>query len=198
MTDIYLASNSPRRKALLQELGVAFIHLESEIDETVLPNETAQAYCMRIAQAKNVAAQAVRSNQNLTDLPILTADTTVSIGHHILGKPNDEADAKAMLKQLSGKTHQVFTALCLSGQGKLFSCLQTNNVEFKPLSDKEIDAYVATGIPLDKAGAYGIQGIGGSFIKHLSGSFTGVMGLPLYETSELLRQSGIYRWENTF
>lgn len=191
MKQIYLASNSPRRKELLQQLGVAFIHLDSEIDETPLANETAQDYCLRIAQAKNRAAQAVRFEQNLTDLPILTADTTVALAHHILGKPDSPAHAKAMLQQLSGQKHQVLTALCLSYQGKEFTCLQTNEVEFKTLTENEITAYVATGIPLDKAGAYGIQGIGGSFIKHLSGSFTGVMGLPLYETSELLRQCGI-------
>lgn len=191
MNTIYLASNSPRRKELIQQLGVEFIPLESKIDETPYFDETADRYCLRLAIEKNRKAQAVRSKQYFANLPILTADTTVSIEQKILGKPKDSEDAIAMLKQLSGKTHYVFTALCVSYNGQQFSCVQTNEVEFKLLTDTEISTYVATGIPLDKAGAYGIQGIGGCFVKRLSGSFTGVMGLPLYETAELLRQCGI-------
>ncbi|QLB20326.1 septum formation protein Maf [Vespertiliibacter pulmonis] len=191
MNKIYLASNSPRRKELIKQLGLEFIQLESEIDETPYFNEPADRYCLRLAIEKNKKAQAVRSEQYFANLPILTADTTVSIDQEILGKPKNTEDAIAMLKQLSGRTHYVFTALCVSYNEQHFSCVQTNEVEFKVLTHSEITAYVATGIPLDKAGAYGIQGIGGCFVKQLSGSFTGVMGLPLYETAELLRQCGI-------
>lgn len=188
---LYLASNSPRRWELLQNLGLNVLRLDSEIDETPTLNEDAKAYCLRIALAKNTAAQAVRSAQNLANLPILTADTTVSLDDNILGKPVDESDAFRMLKQLSGRTHYVFTAVCVSNHTEQFSCVQTSEVTFKPLSEAEILAYIATQEPMDKAGAYGIQKIGGTFIQHLSGSFTGVMGLPIYETSELLKKCGI-------
>lgn len=191
MNHIYLASNSPRRWALLQQLGLTLHRLPSEVDETPLPNEAAKAYCLRIAIAKNQAAQAVSFRQNFANFPILTADTTISIDNQILGKPKDPAEAAAMLKCLSGRTHQVFTAVCVSYQGEQFHCVQTSEVTFKTLSDAEISAYVASGEPMDKAGAYGIQGVGGIFVSHLSGSFTGVMGLPLFETSELLTKCGI-------
>ena len=185
---IYLASNSPRRWEILQQLGLNLLRIEGEIDETPYENEEAKSYCLRIAEAKNKAAQAVHFTQNLADYPILTADTTVSIYNQILGKPKDKDDAYRMLKLLSGKTHQVFTAVCISYQGKQFSVLQTSDVTFKTLPDQEIHAYIETGDPMDKAGAYGIQGLGGIFVQHLSGSFTGVMGLPVAETAELLRQ----------
>lgn len=191
MNKIYLASNSPRRWALLQELGIELERLQSEIDESPKEKESAYDYCLRIALEKNQAAQAVRLAENFANFPILTADTTVSIDNRILGKPKDKADARMMLKLLSGRTHQVFTAVCISFNEQSFSCVQTNDVEFKELSESEIDAYVASGIPLDKAGSYGIQGVGGVFIKHLSGSYTGVMGLPIYETAELLAKCGV-------
>ncbi|QIM63384.1 septum formation protein Maf [Pasteurellaceae bacterium Orientalotternb1] len=191
MKAIYLASNSPRRWELLRSLGLQLHRIAGEIDETPLPNEQAKAYCLRIALAKNRAAQAVSSTENFTNLPILTADTTVSIDGKILGKPKDQADAITMLQQLSGRTHQVFTAVCVSYSGEQFECVQTSEVTFKTLSEAEISAYVETGEPMDKAGAYGIQGVGGIFISHLEGSFTGVMGLPLFETAELLRKCGV-------
>ncbi|WP_301099011.1 Maf family protein [Otariodibacter sp.] len=191
MKSIYLASNSPRRWELLQQLGLDLHSLQSEIDETPHPNEEAKSYCLRVAIEKNKAAQAVRSAKNLANFPILTADTTVSIDQMILGKPKDKDEAYSMLKRLSGKTHQVFTAVCISDGEKQYSCVQTSEVTFKVLSDLEINAYIATGQPMDKAGAYGIQGIGGCFISHLTGSFTGVMGLPMYETADLLKQCGI-------
>ncbi|WP_150539584.1 Maf family protein [Actinobacillus vicugnae] len=188
---IYLASNSPRRWELLQNLGLNLLRLASEIDETPLLNEKASEYCLRIAQQKNQAAQEVRMAQNFAEYPILTADTTVSIDGKILGKPKDEQDAFAMLKMLSGRTHQVFTAVCVSYQSKQFECLQTSEVCFRTLTDAEIHAYIATGEPMDKAGAYGIQQLGGVFVAQLSGSFTGVMGLPVCETAELLKQCGV-------
>ncbi|MDO4697131.1 MAG: Maf family protein [Pasteurellaceae bacterium] len=188
---IYLASASPRRWQLLEQLGLELFPLNSEIDETPLPNEDAKSYCLRLAVAKNQQAQGVRSSQQSAKLPILTADTTVSIDGLILGKPENELHAYQMLKQLSGRTHQVFTAVCVSWEQQQLACVQTSEVTFKPLSDEEIWAYIATQEPMDKAGAYGIQGIGGTFVRHLSGSFTGVMGLPLYETADLLTQIGI-------
>ncbi|MGX2967143.1 Maf family protein [Ursidibacter sp. B-7004-1] len=197
INEIYLASNSPRRWELLQQLGLGLRALSSEIDESPNMNEPAKDYCLRMAKEKNIKAQAVRLTNNLAELPILTADTTVSIYQHILGKPTNQADAQRMLKMLSGNTHQVFTAVCISYQGKLFSILQQSDVEFKVLSEQEINAYIATQLTMDKAGAYGIQGIGGAFVKHLSGSFTGVMGLPIYETCELFKQCGIAIFPST-
>ncbi|AUI65277.1 MULTISPECIES: nucleoside triphosphate pyrophosphatase [Glaesserella] len=191
MDQLYLASNSPRRWELLQQIGLQPIKIESEIDETPLINEDAKSYCLRIALEKNKAAQGVRSHKNLANLPILTADTTVSVDHQILGKPLDQADAYRMLKLLSGRTHQVFTAVCVSVNGQTFSDIQTSHVEFKMLTDEEIWSYIKTNEPMDKAGAYGIQGLGGIFIRHLSGSFTGVMGLPIAETAILLQKCGI-------
>lgn len=191
MKAIYLASNSPRRWELLQSLDLQLHRITGEVDETPLPHEQAKAYCLRIALAKNQAAQAVSLAEKFANLPILTADTTVSIDGKILGKPKDKADAIAMLQQLSGRTHQVFTAICVSHNGEQLECVQTSEVTFKTLSEAEILAYVDTGEPMDKAGAYGIQGVGGIFISHLEGSFTGVMGLPLFETAELLRQCGV-------
>ncbi len=185
---IYLASNSPRRWELLQNLGLDLLRLSSEIDESPQADEKADEYCLRIAKQKNQAAQAVRIAENLAEHPILTADTTVSIDGKILGKPKDEQDAFAMLKMLSGRTHQVFTAVCISYQGKEVECLHTSEVSFRRLNDTEIYAYIATGEPMDKAGAYGIQQFGGVFVERLSGSFTGVMGLPVFETAELLKQ----------
>lgn len=190
-TQLYLASNSPRRWELLQNLGLSLARIEGEIDETPYPNEAVKAYCLRIAQAKNYAAQATRQRLALPDLPLLTADTTVAIDNHILGKPADKAEAYQMLKQLSGRVHQVFTAVCVSFQGNTHSLVQTSEVTFKPLTDEMIWAYIETGEPMDKAGAYGIQKLGGIFIEHLSGSFTGVMGLPIAETAALLARCGI-------
>lgn len=188
---IYLASNSPRRWELLQNLGVELTKLAGEIDETPNLNEEAKSYCLRIALNKNQAAQAVRLAKNLANLPILTADTTVSIDKQILGKPVDENDAYRMLKLLSGRTHQVFTAICVSFNSELFSIVQASDVTFRTLTDEEIWNYIRTKEPMDKAGAYGIQGLGGIFITHLSGSFTGVMGLPIAETAELLQKCGV-------
>ncbi|AKO45885.1 septum formation inhibitor Maf [[Haemophilus] ducreyi] len=188
---LYLASNSPRRWALLQNLGLALLPLASEIDETAHANEMAQGYCSRIAREKNQVAQAVRIRQNLAEYPILTADTTVSIDGEILGKPSHQQQAVEMLKKLSGRTHQVYTAVCVSANQQLFECIHSSEVTFKRLSEAEIYAYIATGEPMDKAGAYGIQALGGIFIQHLAGSFTGVMGLPIFETVTLLKKVNI-------
>ena len=143
-----------------------------------------------MANEKNAAAVAQWFAQHdmPPEFPILTADTTVAYQNHILGKPETQEHAAAMLEQLSGQTHQVLTAVCVYWQGKARSVLQTSDVRFKTLSPDEISAYIQSGEPMDKAGAYGIQGLGGVFVEHLQGSFTGVMGLPVYETVGLLKQ----------
>ena len=143
-----------------------------------------------MANEKNAAAVAqwFAKHDTPPEFPILTADTTVAYQNHILGKPETQEHAAAMLEQLSGQTHQVLTAVCVYWQGKARSVLQTSDVRFKTLSPDEISAYIQSGEPMDKAGAYGIQGLGGVFVEHLQGSFTGVMGLPVYETVGLLKQ----------
>lgn len=186
--EIYLASNSPRRCEILQNLGYTVHNIAAEIDERPLAAETPQDYVLRLARQKNAAARAAYSQAQ--NFPIISADTSVVHRRRILGKPQSAAQAAEVLCALSGNVHQVLTAVCVSFGGKILAQVQQNDVQFKTLSDAEIAAYVATGEPLDKAGAYGIQGIGGVFVQHLSGSFTGVMGLPVFETVALLRQCG--------
>ena len=190
---LYLASGSPRRRELLHGLGFELIRLSADIDETPTLNEAADAYVLRMARQKNAVALAQWQAQHsgAPAYPVLSADTTVALGNHILGKPENAAEARAMLRQLSGNTHQVLTAVCVSVAGQCFDVLQSSDVRFKTLSAAEIEAYIASGEPMDKAGAYGIQGLGGVFVAHLSGSFTGVMGLPVYETMQLLQQCGV-------
>lgn len=189
MQKIYLGSNSPRRLQLLQQLGLSVEVLSANIDETVLPQETATDYVLRMAQTKH---QHIRQNfPSKREYPLLTADTCIAWQNTILGKPHSAAHAIAMLQQLSGQTHQVLTAIALSYQQQYEQHLQISEVTFKSLSEHEIAAYVATGEPLDKAGAYAIQGMAAIFIQHLSGSYSGVMGLPLFETNALLQKVGI-------
>ncbi|AWX14497.1 septum formation inhibitor Maf [Mergibacter septicus] len=187
--ELILASNSPRRLLLLQQLGITAKVLSVEIDESPHPNETATQYVMRMAKEKNQQAQAIARKTNQY-LPILTADTCIALDQQILGKPASPIVAKTMLQQLSGRTHQVLTAITLSFEKQQLSCLQQSEVTFKPLSQREIDNYITSGEPLDKAGAYAIQGKAAAFIQRLSGSYSGVMGLPLFETSQLLQQLG--------
>ncbi|TNH05323.1 septum formation inhibitor Maf [Testudinibacter sp. TR-2022] len=181
---LYLASGSPRRWQLLQELGLNLIKVSAEIDETPFADEPAQRYVLRMAQQKNQWALQVLGKT--PEFPLLTADTTVALQQQIIGKPESEQDAAAILKRLSGSTHQVLTAVCVHWQGQTHSVLQTNEVTFSRLSDEQIWAYIATGEPMDKAGAFAIQGFGSLFVRHISGSFSGIMGLPIYETGELL------------
>ena len=187
---IYLASASPRRAQLLTQIGVTFDVLclgEWSVDEAVHGREAPLAYVKRLAHAKSVAGvQALRA-QRLAARPVLAADTTVCLGRTILGKPDDAADARRMLSLLSGKTHRVLTAMALARGRRIEVAVSDSRVTFARLSRREIDAYIATGEPFDKAGAYGIQGRAGAFVKHLSGSFSGVMGLPLHECAVLLK-----------
>lgn len=200
---IYLASQSPRRQELLQQIGVTFELLladateDAESLEDHIAGEPALNYVQRVTLAKVTAALQRLQKRHLAWAPILCADTTVAIvidgKEMILGKPEDEADAKRILKLLSGKTHQVHTAVAvLSNENEPPKQLvSTSSVTFKPLDESEIDAYIASQEPMGKAGAYGIQGIAGSFVGHISGSFSSIMGLPLYETAQLLQKTGV-------
>jgi len=191
---IYLASRSPRRRELLKQIGVGFELLlvrESgkrpvDVDETPHPGEDPRGYVERVTLEKARAAQASVVHRRLVQRPVLAADTTVAIDGRILGKPADEAEAAAMLAALSGRTHEVLTAVAMCRHDRLESRLSVSTVAIRPLTAAEIRHYVATGEPMDKAGAYGIQGRAGAFVQSLAGSYSGVMGLPLYETAALL------------
>ena len=193
MNAIYLASGSPRRREILENLGFTVHRLPADIDETPKESEAALEYVRRMACEKNQAAVAqwFAAHDQEPEFAVWTADTTVADGEAILGKPESEADAVDMLERLSGRTHQVLTAVCVYWQGVRYDVVQTCEVSFKTLTAEEIAAYVASGEPMDKAGAYGIQGLGGVFVEHLQGSFTGVMGLPVYETAQLLKSLGL-------
>lgn len=194
----YLASHSPRRKTLLYQIGASFETLFSDPDENVealertLANEEANAYVQRVSYLKAQAAAARRHKRQLTDLPILSADTIVAIDNLILGKPADAQDAVKMLTLLSGTTHQVFSAICLlTSDGQCHTALSISHVRFRQLQPVEIQRYIASEEPFGKAGAYAIQGGAAEFIEHISGSYSGIMGLPLFETAKLLRQYGL-------
>jgi len=188
---LYLASRSPRRRALLKQLGLAHRVLVADVDETPRPKETPEAHVRRLARLKAVVgAQRVRQ-QGLPPLPVLGADTVVVHKGRLLGKPRDDAEAAAMLKLLSGRQHQVLTAVAVMFEGKLQVALSATRVMFRRLSAAEIEAYVKTGEPMDKAGAYAIQGLAAVFVRRIEGSYSGVMGLPLFETGRLLREFGI-------
>lgn len=189
---IYLASGSPRRRELLTNLGFQVIQLSASINETPYPQESARVYVSRMAAEKNQAAVAFwyAHQPQPPQHPILTADTTVALNSQILGKPESDADARRILNLLSGQTHQVLTSVAIYFQKRSHHLTQISHVRFKTLSAAEINAYIAHGEPRDKAGAYGIQGVGGMFVEHLSGSFTGVMGLPIFETVQLIQSCG--------
>lgn len=193
---IYLASQSPRRRQLLEQLGVAHELLlpgpdeDAEAIEAVLPGEAPAAYVERVTALKLDAAVARRAARRLPEAPILCSDTTVALGRSIYGKPDDAAHAARMLAELSGRTHRVLTAVALQVGRKRLAALSVSSVRFAPLSAADIAAYVATGEPLGKAGAYGVQGRAGAFIPVLRGSYSGIMGLPLFETAQLLRAAG--------
>jgi septum formation protein len=181
---ILLASASPRRSELLRQIGVDHVVRPIEIDESTLPGEAPAAYVLRLADAK---ARALRDRLPKEERrPILAADTTVALDGAILGKPRDAGEARSMLERLSGRTHQVHTAVSVLHEAVASARLSTSDVTLRPLSSREIDWYWRTGEPLDKAGAYAVQGHAAVFIRHISGSYSGVMGLPLFETWELL------------
>ena len=185
-SQIILASASPRRRELLDQIKVSYQVYAVDLDETPLPNERPLDYVKRVAAEKSALCVA----QLNPTLPVLAADTSVILGNTIMGKPKDEVDALAMLRQLSGKTHQVLSAVSLRGR-EHFEAMSITEVAFRELSEREILDYWQTGEPLDKAGSYAIQGLGGLFVQSIVGSFSGVVGLPLFETAQLLSKQGI-------
>jgi septum formation protein len=193
---VYLASRSPRRRELLSQIGVRF-HLllfrarpgeDPDVDERPLAGEAPDAYVERVARAKAESGWRRMLQRNLPHGPVLAADTTVALDGKIYGKPADRAEAAQMLKDFSGRTHEVLTAVAVKQGDWLESALSRSEVRMKALSAREISDYVASGECDDKAGGYAIQGRAGRFIVALSGSYSGVVGLPLYETGELLEK----------
>ena len=187
---IYLASRSPRRQELLGQIGVKFEVMALDVDEAALAGEAPRAYVERLARAKAEAGWRRVEQDNLPRAPVLGADTTVAVDARILGKPADDREAADMLASLSGRLHEVLTAVALKFGPRLESAVSVSEVRFKPLSKEEIARYIATGEYADKAGAYGIQGHAARFVAELRGSFSGVVGLPLYETAQLLDRIG--------
>jgi len=181
MVSLYLASGSPRRSELLTQLGLPFERLSTEVEEQRRADEQAEHYVRRLALEKAQAGVAVAS----LDLPVLGADTVVVLHNEVLEKPADTAAAAAMLRKLSGQTHQVMTAVALSDGQQSLDCLVVTDVTFRVLTPEDIATYIASGEPMDKAGAYGIQGRGGNFVRKINGSYYAVVGLPLVETAEL-------------
>jgi len=194
---VYLASQSPRRQALLDQIGVAYrVLLPKDVEaaealEAVLPQESALRYVKRVTRLKVLAALERIQQQSLEAAPVLCADTTVVVDRHILGKPANESEATQMLSLLSGKTHQVLTAVAIGHNQDIYLALSRSRVKFAPMTAADIQAYVASQEPMGKAGAYAIQGRASAFISHVSGSYSGIMGLPLYETTQLLKQIGV-------
>ena len=186
---VYLASRSPRRRMLLRQLGLAFELVDSDVDETAMPAEDARALVARLASAK--AEAGARAVAGMPAAPVLGADTVVEIDGEILGKPRDLAHAEATLAKLSGRCHRVWSAVALRGGGALRLRVSRTEVCFRLLEQRERRLYCESEEVLDKAGAYAIQGIGATFVERLDGSPSGVMGLPLRETADLLREAGI-------
>lgn len=193
---IHLASRSPRRRELLHQIGVSFDTLsfrspprdDPECSELALPGEAPLDYVQRVARAKAVHGWQIVRWRKLLRQPLLAADTTLELDGEIIGKPRDAADALRILRCLSGRTHQVLTAVCVVQEERQETVLSRSEVRFARLDDAEIRRYIDSGEPMDKAGAYGIQGRAAAFIAHLAGSYSGVMGLPLHETVVLLKR----------
>ncbi len=196
---IYLASRSPRRREILTQIGVHFEMLllrdavgrDTDVDETPHPGEDPADYVLRLAEEKAETGWARLVQRKIVPAPVLAADTTVTLDGEIIGKPVDRADAAAILRRLSGREHIVHTAVAVQMDRRRESILSSTRVLFGELSADAIAHYVATGEPMDKAGAYGIQGRASMFVRHLDGSYTGVMGLPTYETAWLLNRFGL-------
>ena len=181
---IVLASASPRRAELLQQIGLEFIVLPSDIDESLHESESVEAYVLRMAKTK---AHAVRQSTQSDDI-VIAADTVVSIDGHILGKPQNESHCLDMLASLSGRVHTVYTAVVVSQSDFEGNALSASDVSFREISQQEAKNYWSTGEPKDKAGSYAIQGLGSVFVEHLKGSYSGVVGLPIFELTQLLKQ----------
>ena len=193
---VYLASQSPRRRQLLEQLGVRHELLLPDHDEdaegleVVLRGESPTAYVQRVTQLKLDAALARLKRRGLPAAPVLCSDTTVALGRIIYGKPADAADARRMLGELAGHTHRVLTAVAVGTPRRRAKALSTSQVTFAPMSRQQIAAYVAGGEPMGKAGAYAVQGRAAAYIAHIAGSYSGIMGLPMHETAQLLLSFG--------
>ena len=199
---VYLASQSPRRRQLLEQLGIRYEllladeHEDAEALEAVLPNEAPRAYVQRVTLLKLEAALARMKRRGLPFAPVLCSDTTVALGKTILGKPDDAKHAAQILGALSGQTHRVLTSVAMGTLSKAGKPLKTeqalsvSNVRFVALTRTQIQSYVASGEPMGKAGAYAVQGRAAAYIEHISGSYSGIMGLPMFETAQLLREFG--------
>ena len=195
---LYLASRSPRRRELLTQVGIQFDTLafrspprqDDDVDETAHAGEAPLVYVERVARLKAEHGWRTVELRRLMPQLVLAADTTLEFDGEIIGKPVDAADAHAILRRLSGRAHKVLTAVAVAFEGRIESATSISDVTFGELTDADIRRYIASGEPMDKAGAYGIQGRAGMFIEHLSGSYSGVMGLPLHETGVLLRRFG--------
>ncbi len=199
---VYLASQSPRRRQLLEQLGIRYEllladeHEDAEALEVVLPNEAPRAYVQRVTLLKLEAALNRMKRRGLPFAPVLCSDTTVALGKTILGKPDDAKHAAQILGALSGQTHRVLTSVAMGTLSKAGKPLKTeqglsvSNVRFAPLTRTQIQSYVASGEPMGKAGAYAVQGRAAAYIEHIRGSYSGIMGLPMFETAQLLREFG--------
>jgi len=193
---IYLASQSPRRRQLLRQIGVAHELLLADADEdaealeAVRAGESPEAYVRRVTALKRQAAQRRLQRRGLPPAPVLSADTTVALGRRILGKPADAAEAADTLARLAGRTHRVLTAVAVQAGRRHWQALQVSHVRFAPLTAADIARYVASGEPFGKAGAYAIQSAAAAWVEHIRGSYSGIMGLPLFETAALLRRAG--------
>jgi septum formation protein len=196
---IYLASRSPRRRDLLKQIGVPFellllredLRRGVDVDETPMPDESAGVYVLRIARLKVEMAVRQIAYRNLPQKPVLAADTTVVFDGEIIGKPDDAEHAARMLRTLSGREHQVLTAVAIALREQIETQISVSTVWFRELSDVDVRRYCASGEPLDKAGAYAIQGRAGAFVTRIAGSYSGIMGLPLAETVELLQKFNV-------
>lgn len=199
MSRIYLASRSPRRRELLRQIGVAFDLLvfrggergeDADVDETPFDGESVERYVERLALTKADAGYRRLRWRHLISRPVLAADTTLEVEGEIIGKPTSVEDARNILRRLSGRSHRVLTAIAMCDGEHTRSLLSVSEVRFRELSDAEIRHYVASGEPMDKAGAYGIQGRAAIFVEEIRGSYSGIMGLPLFETAQLLDTFG--------
>ena len=196
---IFLASKSPRRRELLRQIGIEFellplrdqVSRTADVTEDMLPDETAETYVARVSREKADAGLQIVRWRRLPTRPVLAADTTVVLDDIIFGKPTDQEEAVKMLTLLSGRTHQVLTCVTVRRDDESWQLTQKSEVKFAALSTESIAAYCATTEPYDKAGAYGIQGYAAAFIERINGSYTGIMGLPLFETAQLLKQAGV-------
>ena len=186
---LYLASRSPRRQELLRQVGLRFETVAADVDERRGPGQSPADYAVAMALAK--ARAGLLAVRGAEAQPVLGADTDVVIDGQILGKPGDRAQALAMLRQLAGRTHEVYSGIAVAQGGRAETALSVTRVSFGPISDAQAQAYWDTGEPADKAGAYAIQGYGAQFVKEIHGSYSGVVGLPLYETLGLLRGFGV-------